>query len=150
DEPTTGLHFADVRKLLEVLQRLVGKGNTVVVIEHNLDVIKCADWIIDLGPEGGVGGGTLVASGAPEHVAAVEASHTGRYLKRYFTPKAKRQTKAAAQAEHGVGAMGGRRPRKKASSKPTPEKKTGRASGKKTAKKAAKKTTKKRAKRSSA
>ena len=82
DEPTTGLHTADVAKLLEVLQRLCDAGNSVLVIEHNLDVIKCADHIIDLGPEGGDGGGTLLATGTPEQVALVEASHTGRYLKR--------------------------------------------------------------------
>jgi len=81
DEPTTGLHFEDVRKLLEVLHTLVDQGNSVVVIEHNLDVIKTADWIIDIGPEGGVGGGRIVAEGTPEAVAATEASHTGRYLK---------------------------------------------------------------------
>jgi len=81
DEPTTGLHFEDVRKLLEVLHELVNQGNTVVVIEHNLDVIKTADWIVDIGPEGGDGGGMIVAEGTPEDVAAVEASHTGRYLK---------------------------------------------------------------------
>ena len=81
DEPTTGLHFEDVRKLLEVLHELVEQGNTVVVIEHNLDVIKTADWIIDIGPEGGDGGGSIVAEGTPEQVAEVEASHTGRYLK---------------------------------------------------------------------
>lgn len=80
DEPTTGLHFEDVRKLLEVLHSLVEQGNTVVVIEHNLDVIKTADWIIDIGPEGGDGGGRIVATGTPEDVAEVEASHTGRYL----------------------------------------------------------------------
>jgi excinuclease ABC subunit A len=80
DEPTTGLHFEDVRKLLDVLHELVEQGNTVVVIEHNLDVIKTADWIIDIGPEGGDGGGQIVATGTPEDVAKVEASHTGRYL----------------------------------------------------------------------
>ncbi|MGG7566336.1 excinuclease ABC subunit UvrA [Rhodovulum sp. DZ06] len=80
DEPTTGLHFEDVRKLLEVLQELVEQGNTVVVIEHNLDVIKTADWIIDIGPEGGDGGGEVVAAGTPETVAAEPRSHTGRYL----------------------------------------------------------------------
>ncbi len=80
DEPTTGLHFEDVRKLLMVLQRLVDTGNTVVVIEHNMDVIKCADWIIDLGPEGGSGGGTLVAEGTPEAVAKVKNSYTGKFL----------------------------------------------------------------------
>ncbi|MEV7971691.1 excinuclease ABC subunit UvrA [Cellulomonas sp. NPDC089187] len=80
DEPTTGLHFEDIRKLLGVLQSLVDKGNTVIVIEHNLDVIKNADWLIDMGPEGGSGGGMVVAQGTPEHVATVEASHTGRFL----------------------------------------------------------------------
>lgn len=80
DEPTTGLHFEDVRKLLGVLGRLVDQGNSVLVIEHNLDVIKTADWLIDLGPEGGTGGGALVAAGTPEHVAATPESHTGRYL----------------------------------------------------------------------
>ncbi len=84
DEPTTGLHFEDVRKLLLVLNGLVEKGNTVIVIEHNLDVIKCSDWIIDMGPEGGNGGGTVVATGTPEAVAKVEASHTGQFLKEIF------------------------------------------------------------------
>ena len=82
DEPTTGLHTDDVRRLLEVLQRFVDDGNTVIVIEHNLDVVKCADWIIDLGPEGGAGGGTVVAAGTPEDVAKCERSYTGQYLKR--------------------------------------------------------------------
>jgi len=81
DEPTTGLHFEDVRVLLEVLHRLVDRGNTVLVIEHNLDVIKTADWIVDLGPEGGNRGGTIVAAGTPEAVAANPASHTGEFLK---------------------------------------------------------------------
>ena len=81
DEPTTGLHFEDIRRLLGVLQTLVDKGNTVVVIEHNLDVIKTADWLIDMGPEGGSGGGMVVAEGTPEAVSAVEASHTGRFLR---------------------------------------------------------------------
>ncbi|MBO7273358.1 MAG: excinuclease ABC subunit UvrA, partial [Clostridia bacterium] len=84
DEPTTGLHTADVAKLLEVLQRLCDAGNTVIVIEHNLDVIKCADHVIDLGPEGGDGGGTIIATGTPEEIAQVEHSHTGKYLKKYF------------------------------------------------------------------
>jgi len=84
DEPTTGLHFEDVRKLLEVLHALVDQGNTVLVIEHNLEVIKTADWIIDLGPEGGDGGGTVVASGTPEQVAASESSYTGQYLRPYL------------------------------------------------------------------
>ncbi len=81
DEPTTGLHFEDVKKLLEVLHELVDQGNTVVVIEHNLDVIKTADYIIDIGPEGGDAGGEIVATGTPEMVAKAEGSHTGRYLK---------------------------------------------------------------------
>ncbi|HPP98737.1 MAG TPA: ATP-binding cassette domain-containing protein, partial [Ottowia sp.] len=81
DEPTTGLHFADIELLLKVLQQLVDAGNTVVVIEHNLDVIKTADWVIDMGPEGGDGGGTVVAQGTPEQVAGHPDSHTGRYLK---------------------------------------------------------------------
>jgi excinuclease ABC subunit A len=80
DEPTTGLHFDDVRKLLEVLGRLVDAGNTVIVIEHNLDVIKTADWVVDLGPEGGPAGGRLVAQGTPEAVARAAGSHTGRHL----------------------------------------------------------------------
>ncbi|MDI1243533.1 MAG: hypothetical protein PSX80_16605, partial [bacterium] len=81
DEPTTGLHFADVHKLLDVLQKLVDTGNTVIVIEHNLDVIKSADYLIDLGPEGGSGGGKVVATGTPEEVAKVKKSHTGQALK---------------------------------------------------------------------
>ena len=87
DEPTTGLHFEDVRKLLEVLHELVDQGNTVVVIEHNLDVVKTADWVIDIGPEGGDGGGVIVATGTPEDIAAHEGSHTGRYLKDLLNPK---------------------------------------------------------------
>ncbi|HZX25390.1 MAG TPA: excinuclease ABC subunit UvrA, partial [Woeseiaceae bacterium] len=81
DEPTTGLHCADIDKLLQVLQSLRDQGNTVLVIEHNLDVIKTADHLVDLGPEGGDGGGEIVAAGTPEAVAEVEASHTGRYLR---------------------------------------------------------------------
>jgi excinuclease ABC subunit A len=81
DEPTTGLHFADIEKLLEVLQRLVDAGNTVLVIEHNLDVIKQADWLVDLGPEGGEAGGEVIASGTPEQVAEVEESSTGQFLR---------------------------------------------------------------------
>ena len=80
DEPTTGLHFEDVRKLLEVLQRLVDQGNSVVVIEHNLDVIKTADWILDLGPEGGVRGGEIVAHGTSEDVVKEPRTYTGKYL----------------------------------------------------------------------
>jgi excinuclease ABC subunit A len=99
DEPTTGLHFEDVRKLLGVLQSLVDKGNTVVVIEHNLDVVKTADWIIDMGPEGGSGGGTVVAEGTPEQVAADDASHTGVFLRHVLgggkAPVRKKSTKKA-------------------------------------------------------
>ncbi|MBR5730762.1 MAG: ATP-binding cassette domain-containing protein, partial [Firmicutes bacterium] len=87
DEPTTGLHFADVDKLIDVLQRLVDAGNTVLVIEHNLDVIKCADHIIDLGPDGGERGGMVIASGTPEEVAAVEGSYTGQYLKKILNKR---------------------------------------------------------------
>jgi excinuclease ABC subunit A len=81
DEPTTGLSFYDVHKLMDVMQRLVDKGNSILVIEHNLDVIRCSDWIVDLGPEGGDKGGQIVVTGTPEEVAAHPTSHTGRYLK---------------------------------------------------------------------
>ena len=81
DEPTTGLHFADIELLLRVLHQLRDAGNTIVVIEHNLDVIKTADWVIDMGPEGGAGGGQVLVAGTPEEVAACEGSHTGRFLK---------------------------------------------------------------------
>jgi excinuclease ABC subunit A len=84
DEPTTGLHFADIDLLLKVLHQLRDAGNTIVVIEHNLDVIKTADWVIDMGPEGGDGGGTVVVAGTPEEVAAEPNSHTGHYLKRFL------------------------------------------------------------------
>jgi excinuclease ABC subunit A len=82
DEPTIGLHYEDVKKLIEILQELVNRGNTVMVIEHNLDLIKCSDFVIDVGPEGGLGGGNLVAKGTPEQVANNEKSHTGKYLKK--------------------------------------------------------------------
>jgi len=82
DEPTTGLHFDDIRKLLGVLGRMVDGGNTVIVIEHNLDVIKTADWVIDMGPEGGSRGGTVVATGTPEQIAASDDSYTGQFLKK--------------------------------------------------------------------
>ena len=87
DEPTVGLHYDDVAKLLEVLNRLVDKGNSVVVIEHNMDIIKCADHIIDIGPEGGLGGGKIVAKGTPEEVANTPGSHTGKYLKKVLKKK---------------------------------------------------------------
>jgi excinuclease ABC subunit A len=90
DEPTTGLHFQDVRLLVDVCQRLVDRGNTVIIIEHNLDIIKAADWIIDLGPEGGKEGGKIVREGTPETVAADEKSYTGRYLKEEFERVKKR------------------------------------------------------------
>jgi excinuclease ABC subunit A len=114
DEPTTGLHFEDVAKLLAVLQGLVDKGNTVVVIEHNLDVIKTADWLIDLGPEGGGAGGELVTAGPPEAVAQAGMSYTGRFLRPILgaagrerpkaKPKAKPKTKAKAKARVGASA----------------------------------------------
>ena len=103
DEPTTGLHFGDVKRLLAVLTRLVEAGNTVLVIEHNLDVIKTADWVIDLGPEGGAAGGEIIATGTPEAVARVEASHTGRFLRPMLPPAdaAVRGTRGAAGAAAG-------------------------------------------------
>ena len=91
DEPTTGLHFHDIQQLLNVLHTLRDHGNTVIVIEHNLDVIKTADWVIDIGPEGGNGGGMIVAEGSPEQVSHIEASYTGYYLKRFFTTNIKPQ-----------------------------------------------------------
>ncbi len=97
DEPTTGLHYADVERLLTVLHRLVEHGNTVIVIEHNLDVLKTADWLIDLGPDGGDRGGEIVAAGTPEAVAKDPASHTGRYL-RPILERAGRLGAAAAKA----------------------------------------------------
>ena len=109
DEPTTGLHFEDVRKLMEVLQRLVEGGNTLLVIEHNLDVMKCADWIIDLGPEGGVRGGQVVAIGTPEQVAAHDTSYTGHYLAKVpgIVPE------AAKQAERELALVGAGKPKRK-------------------------------------
>ena len=90
DEPTTGLHFSYIQQLLDVLHRLLDAGNTVVVIEHNLDVMKTADWVIELGPEGGDGGGRIVAQGTPETIAACADSHTGRYLKQVLDAPRKR------------------------------------------------------------
>jgi excinuclease ABC subunit A len=97
DEPTTGLHFADVQRLMEMLDRLVEAGNTVVVIEHNLDVIKTADRIIDLGPEGGEEGGLIVAQGTPEQVAAADGSHTGGFLAQIVEPAQKRRRQPRAK-----------------------------------------------------
>jgi excinuclease ABC subunit A len=104
DEPTTGLHFADVQRLLDVLHRFRDEGNTVVVIEHNLDVIKTADWVIDLGPEGGAGGGRIVAEGTPEAIAKVEASHTGRALARLLAAKTPRKARKAKAKTKGKAA----------------------------------------------
>ena len=99
DEPTTGLHFDDVRTLMEVLQELVDAGNTIVVIEHNLDVIKVADWIIDMGPDGGDGGGELVAVGTPEDVAKNKKSHTGRFLVETFKRQEERRQRQAKRVK---------------------------------------------------
>jgi excinuclease ABC subunit A len=118
DEPTTGLHFEDVSKLLGVLQSLADKGNTVLVIEHNLDVIKTADWVIDLGPEGGSGGGTVVAEGTPEEVAMTPESHTGRFLAKILAdrlepaPVPRRRASAkAARAPQAAAAKTARTPK---------------------------------------
>ena len=101
DEPTTGLHFDDVRKLLEVLQGFTAAGNTVVVIEHNLDVVKTADWIMDLGPEGGAGGGRIVAEGSPEAVAQVAESHTGQALRKVLDVQARSAWQGRRPARSG-------------------------------------------------
>ncbi|TMB75474.1 MAG: excinuclease ABC subunit UvrA, partial [Chloroflexi bacterium] len=100
DEPTTGLHYADVERLLAVLHRLVDHGNTVVVIEHNLDVLKTADWLIDLGPEGGEKGGYVIAEGTPEQLAANRESATGQYLR---VPLAKAKARKASASANGAG-----------------------------------------------
>ena len=112
DEPTTGLHFEDVRKLLEVLHRLADQGNTVVVIEHNLDVIKTADWVIDLGPGGGVNGGEIVVEGTPERVAAEAKSFTGQYL----APLLSRSSRTTSRGADEAGAQPVKKTRRKASS----------------------------------
>jgi excinuclease ABC subunit A len=101
DEPTTGLHFHDIEQLLGVLARLRNEGNTIVVIEHNLDVIKTADWVIDLGPEGGDGGGRIVAVGTPEDIAREASSHTGRYLKRSLAAGERPATPARRNSSRG-------------------------------------------------
>jgi excinuclease ABC subunit A len=103
DEPTTGLHFADVDRLLQVLQRLVDAGNSIVVIEHNLEVIKSADWLIDLGPEGGDAGGEVIAQGTPEDVAEDEQSFTGDFLKRMFIEESELE-----KAHHHVDSVAAR------------------------------------------
>ncbi|QKE84865.1 excinuclease ABC subunit UvrA [Arthrobacter sp. NEB 688] len=128
DEPTTGLHFEDIRKLLKVLQGLVDKGNTVIVIEHNLDVIKSADWLVDLGPEGGSGGGLVIAEGTPEQVAALEDSHTGRFLAPILARTARTTTapakRAAATKAPATKASAAKRPATKAAAKKTAAKGT--------------------------
>ena len=138
DEPTTGLHFEDIRKLLHVLSGLVDKGNSVLVIEHNLDVIKTADWLIDMGPEGGSRGGYVVAEGTPEEVAAVEASHTGSFLKPILEGRGAKQPgrprrAAAASSTTGRATATTKAPARKAAAK--------KAAKKAAAKKAAARTT---------
>ncbi|WP_407564215.1 excinuclease ABC subunit UvrA [Streptomyces sp. 184] len=129
DEPTTGLHFEDIKKLIGVLTGLVEKGNTVIVIEHNLDVIKTADWVVDLGPEGGSGGGLVVAEGSPEEVAAVPASHTGKFLRDILgdrvsdSPPARKRV-TAKKAAAGAKATAAKAPAKKATAKKAAAKKT--------------------------
>jgi excinuclease ABC subunit A len=105
DEPTTGLHFDDVRRLLEVLHRLADLGNTVIIIEHNLDVIRSADWILDLGPEGGEDGGRLIAKGTPAEVAATLGSQTGEFLRRYFPVS---ELKALQEPVHATNGKNGK------------------------------------------
>jgi len=117
DEPTTGLHFEDIRKLLGVLQSLVEKGNTVLVIEHNLDVIKSADWIVDMGPEGGSGGGTVVAEGTPEEVAGVAASHTGTFLARILDEHPAVPTASRTSARSAAATSTSSAPRTRSSAK---------------------------------
>ncbi|MGH3354270.1 MAG: excinuclease ABC subunit UvrA, partial [Nocardioidaceae bacterium] len=116
DEPTTGLHFDDIRKLLGVLGRLVDAGNTVMVIEHNLDVIKTADWLIDLGPEGGTGGGVVVAEGTPEDIAADDSSHTGVFLQPVL--KGRAASKPARPRKTAAAAKPARKSRKAQSKRP--------------------------------
>lgn len=127
DEPTTGLHFEDISKLITVLSGLVDKGNTVIVIEHNLDVIKTADWVVDMGPEGGNGGGLVVAEGTPEQVASVPASHTGKFLQSILD--ADRVSEAAVPSGRGTT-------RKAAARRTAPAKKTAAAAKKAAATKA--------------
>jgi excinuclease ABC subunit A len=128
DEPTTGLHFDDVRKLLEVLHRLTDLGNTVVIIEHNLDIIRNADYVLDMGPEGGEGGGQVIAHGTPEQVATVATSHTGSFLARYYTSHSlnftsRNGTSHAGPQPHTVAAPDA--PKKPKTKFIAPEKKTG-------------------------
>jgi excinuclease ABC subunit A len=148
DEPTTGLHFDDVRKLLEVLHRLTDLGNTIIIIEHNLDVVRNADWIIDLGPEGGEDGGQLLGEGTPEAISHIAGSHTGDFLRRYYEAHPGERSEAAdGGAPEAEGTQAGDpKGNQKASGNVVKEKKTARA--KKTAKSAAKKTTNARGRQS--
>jgi excinuclease ABC subunit A len=124
DEPTTGLHFEDISKLINVLSDLVDKGNSVIVIEHNLDVIKTADWVVDMGPEGGSGGGLVIAEGTPEQVAGVSASHTGKFLRDILdadrisdaaaaVPAARKPTRSAKAGTSAKAAATAAKPAKK-------------------------------------
>jgi excinuclease ABC subunit A len=129
DEPTTGLHFDDVRKLLEVLHKLADLGNTVIIIEHNLDVIRNADWILDLGPEGGEGGGRIIAEGTPEQVAAVDGSHTGEFLRRHYLQAGNTIEKAGVESafspeEVSLTENGTPSPKPAAASKRSPKRRT--------------------------
>jgi excinuclease ABC subunit A len=133
DEPTTGLHFEDIRKLLHVLQGLVDKGNTVIVIEHNLDVIKNADWIVDMGPEGGDGGGRVVAEGTPEEVAELEDSHTGRFLAPILARSARTPSRATGKRVTRQAAAVGSSTAKKVTEKQTTRTAAKKAASKKTA-----------------
>ncbi|MGN6088654.1 MAG: hypothetical protein ACTHNT_05105, partial [Actinomycetales bacterium] len=123
DEPTTGLHFEDIRKLLQVLEGLVDKGNSVVVIEHNLDVIKTADWVIDMGPEGGNGGGLVIAEGTPEDIASHPDSHTGAFLREILAPVGANGsgTRRKPPAPAGSGAAGAVSPPRRAASPKAPK-----------------------------
>jgi len=125
DEPTTGLHFEDVRKLLLVLHSLVEKGNSVLVIEHNLDVIKTADWIVDMGPEGGSGGGKVIATGTPEDVAASKISHTGKFLGPLLEAghKANAAKKSSVKADSTQSTLAKKTPATKPAVKAAPAKK---------------------------
>ena len=143
DEPSTGLHFDDIRKLLVVLNRLVDQGNTIIVIEHNTDIIKTADWIVDIGPEGGDGGGTLVAAGSPEAIARCRESHTGRFLARLLPEiAAELEDEPAPKAKTGKKAKGAKSKTAKASKAKAAKGKTAKASKAKTAKAAKSKSAK--------
>ncbi|MFI9404105.1 excinuclease ABC subunit UvrA [Nocardia sp. NPDC052316] len=150
DEPTTGLHFEDIRKLLKVINGLVDKGNTVIVIEHNLDVIKTADWVIDMGPEGGSGGGMVVAEGAPEDVAAVAESYTGQFLREALAEAEAPAEKTPAKKASATKAAATKAAATKAAAKKAPAKKATKAADKPTEAQAAAKTATKRLARKAA